>query len=184
MNHQTQLMQLLHDYSPADQTEADHYQNILAFVAQTPACTSRQTLSGHVTASAWIMSPQGDAALLTHHRKLNRWLQPGGHIDPDDATIQAAALREAVEESGIADVRLLEDKLFDIDVHLIPARGTEPEHFHYDVRFLLLAPHRAFVVSEESNELAWIEPDKINERVTDESMLRMVRKHMNLPRLE
>ncbi len=176
MTHQTQLLALLKAHQPIDQTETTHHQHIQTFVTQTSACTSRQTLSGHVTASAWILSPDANAALLTHHRKLNRWLQPGGHIDPNDTTIQDAALREAREESGISDLRLLDETLFDVDVHTIPTRKSEPEHFHYDVRFVFQAPTHDFVVSEESNNLAWIALDKISELVDDESVLRMVRK--------
>ena len=176
MNHQQQLLTLLNPYQPIDQTEANHHQRIQSFVTQTPACTSRQTLSGHVTASAWILSPDANAALLTHHRKLNRWLQPGGHIDPDDTTIQAAALREAREESSIPNLRLLDENLFDLDVHIIPARKTEPEHFHYDVRFVFQSSTHDFIVSEESNKLAWVELDEISELVNDQSVLRMVQK--------
>lgn len=176
MSHQQQLLTLLDPYQPIDPTEATHHQHIQNFVIQTAACTSRQTLSGHVTASAWILSPDARAALLTHHRKLKRWLQPGGHIDPDDTTIQAAALREATEESGIPDLHLLDEDLFDVDVHIIPARKTEPEHLHYDVRFLFQSPTRDFVVSEESNNLAWIALDEMGELVNDASVLRMVRK--------
>ena len=176
MTHQAQLLTLLQTHHPIDQTEATHHQQIQTFVTQTPACTSRQTLSGHITASAWILSPNNNSALLTHHRKLKRRLQPGGHIDPDDTTIQAAALREAKEESGIPNLRLLDEGLFDVDVHIIPARKTEPEHFHYDVRFVFQSPSHDFVVSEESNNLAWIALDKISELVNDESILRMVKK--------
>ena len=179
--HQQQLLALLAPYQPIDQTEAAHHHQIQSFVTQTPACTSRQTLSGHVTASAWILSPDTNAALLTHHRKLNRWLQPGGHIDPDDTTIQAAALREAREESGRPNLRLQAEGPFDVDVHIIPARKTEPEHFHYDVRFVFQSPTHDFVVSEESNNLAWITLNEISELVSNESVLRMVRKSKHYP---
>ena len=96
----------------------------------------------------------GDRVLLAHHRKLGRWLQPGGHSDGDPDTL-AVALREAREESGL-DVRALDDAIFDIDVHRIPARGREPAHLHFDVRFLVQAEHDRFRVSDESHALAWV----------------------------
>jgi 8-oxo-dGTP pyrophosphatase MutT (NUDIX family) len=72
-----------------------------------------------------------------HHRKLGRWLQPGGHTEETDASVYDAALREVREETGIADVQApLGRRIFDVDVHPIPARGSDPEHEHFDVRYL------------------------------------------------
>ncbi len=108
----------------------------------------------HFTASAWLLSPQADEVLLTHHKKLNAWLQLGGHCD-GSADVLAAAIREAEEESGISGIEVLSKEILDIDKHLIPSRKDEPEHFHYDIRYLLKAPTRAFVMSDESNNLKW-----------------------------
>ena len=94
----------------------------------------------------------GDRVLLAHHRELERWLQPSGHSDGDPDTL-AVAMREAREESGL-DVRALDNAIFDIDVHRIPARGREPAHFHFDVRFLVQAKHDRFRVSDEWHALA------------------------------
>jgi 8-oxo-dGTP pyrophosphatase MutT (NUDIX family) len=170
---QTQLIRLLERHEPHDATERDHLSRTLEFVRRTPPCTSRRTQEGHVTASAWLLSPDRRAALLTHHRKLGRWFQPGGHIE-DDATIQDAALREAREESGIIDLALVSEAIFDVDVHLIPARKGEPDHWHFDVRFLVQAGTREFAVGAESIDLAWRELDALVD--VDESILRMVRK--------
>lgn len=172
---QHQLIELLMSHIPADDTEATHQQRTLEFVANTAFCASRETLAGHVTASAWILSPERTATLLTHHKKLNRWLQLGGHVE-DDQSIQDAATREAFEESGIDDLYLLDRKLFDIDVHLIPARKEEPEHYHYDFRFIFQAKTKALSVSEESHSLAWIAMADIVNEVTDESIIRMAKK--------
>ena len=172
---QAGLIELLRAHVPHDAVERAHRDHALDFVSRTPACTSRLTLEGHVTASAWVLSPDLGAALLTHHRKLGRWLQPGGHME-DDASVQAAALREAREESGIADLVLLSEGLFDVDVHLIPARKGEPDHFHFDFRFLLQARSAAFAVGEESIDLAWVGLDAIAGADAEESILRMVRK--------
>jgi 8-oxo-dGTP pyrophosphatase MutT (NUDIX family) len=169
---QRHLIELLQNHGPADETEEEHRENTLGFVRRTPGCASRETLEGHVTASAWILSPDLKSALLTHHKKLGRWLQLGGHVE-EDSSIQAAALREAREESGIVKMDLLDEALFDIDVHLIPERKSTPAHYHYDFRFLILAGDRDFVVSPESNNLAWLDLTEIPESLADDSIVRM-----------
>lgn len=130
---------------------------------------------GHFTGSAWLVDAMGRQALLTHHRKLQRWLQPGGHAD-GEADIAAVAAREAEEESGIAGLAL-DPQLFDIDRHRIPARGAEPEHWHYDLRFVLRAPPGAsFFVGPESIDLAWVAIERIaGEPDFDPSLARMAR---------
>jgi len=114
----------------------------------------RETLEGHFTASAWLVSADGERALLMLHRKLGRWLQPGGHAD-GDADLPGVALREAEEETGLRGLDVLPE-IFDVDRHIIPARGHEPEHWHYDVRYAVVARGgEAFIENEESLELAW-----------------------------
>ena len=147
-----------------------------AFVEAQPDCFQRSLVEGHITGSAWILNHDATAALLTHHKKLNLWLQPGGHAD-GDPDVPQVALREAIEESGIADVVLVSNEIFDIDVHEIPARKNEPAHLHYDVRYLVQAPKGAKeVVSDESHALAWVPRAKIQAYQTDESVMRMARK--------
>jgi 8-oxo-dGTP pyrophosphatase MutT (NUDIX family) len=169
------LIELVTSHSPFDDMEREHTISTLEFLHKNKNCTSTDNLNGHITASAWVLSPHRTETLLTHHRKLNRWLQLGGHID-DDATIQEAAFREAVEESGIDSVHLIEDSIFDIDVHLIPARNEVADHYHYDIRFLFQAERTDFVISHESNELAWVKLTDIGNLISDESVLRMCRK--------
>ena len=114
----------------------------------------RETLAGHFTGSAWLVSADGERVLLMHHRKLQRWLQLGGHAD-GEADLSSVALREAEEESGLVDLEVLPD-IFDVDLHRIPARRDEPEHWHYDVRYVVIARgSEAFTVNEESLALAW-----------------------------
>ena len=169
------LIELVTNHTPFDDTEREHTMSTLEFLHKNKNCTSTGNLKGHITASAWVLSPHRTETLLTHHRKLNRWLQLGGHIE-DDATIQGAALREAVEESGIGNIHLIEGSIFDIDVHLIPARKEVAEHYHYDIRFLFQTERKDFVISHESNELAWVKLTDIGNFVGDESVLRLCRK--------
>lgn len=110
---------------------------------------------GHVTASSWIISPCGAKVLLCYHRKLQRWLQLGGHVD-GEADVAAAALREAQEESGILEFDFVTNKVFDLDVHHIPARADEPPHLHFDIRFLLQARSDEIVCTPESLALQWV----------------------------
>ncbi len=156
--------------------EAEMTAATLAFVEAEPRCAERSLAVGHLTGSAWIVDPSRTRTLLTHHRKLNMWLQLGGHAD-GDLDIAAVAMREALEESGLTRLKLVSTRLFDVDRHRIPARKTEPEHWHYDLRFVVEAdPEEPFVVSEESHDLAWIEIARMADYNREESMLRMARK--------
>ncbi len=146
------------------------------FVRNEPRCAERSLASGHLTGSAWIVDPSRRRTLLTHHRKLNMWIQLGGHAD-GDLDLAAVALREAHEESGLKNLRLVSTELFDVDRHRIPARKNEPDHWHYDLRFMIEAnPEETFLVSEESHDLAWIEIARMSEFSNEESMLRLARK--------
>lgn len=169
------LIDLVVEHTPFDYAEYSHTTRTHKFLLQNQDCITRSNLAGHVTASAWILCPSKKQTLLTHHRKLNRWLQPGGHIE-DDQTVQEAALREAREESGIQSLSLSKTSIFDIDVHKIPAHKNVPEHYHYDLRFLITAKHKTLVISEESNDLKWIDLISIANLVDDTSILRMVQK--------
>ena len=141
-----------------------------------PDCLLRTCMPGHLTGSAWILSPDRRLTLLTLHRKLGKWLQLGGHAD-GDGDLLSVALREAREESGLAGVRAAADSVFDVDRHWIPAHGGEPGHWHHDLRFLLEAdPSEPLTVSSESRQLAWVEVGAVAALNPEESMMRMVRK--------
>ncbi|MEO6228367.1 MAG: NUDIX hydrolase [Thermomonas sp.] len=114
----------------------------------------RERLAGHFTASAWVVSADGMRTLLTHHRKLGLWLQLGGHAEGErDLTV--AALKEAEEESGLTGLTI-DPGIFDLDRHCIPEHKGVPEHWHYDVRYVVRAGlNEAYVVSDESHDLAW-----------------------------
>lgn len=151
-------------------------EEFVRFAEAHPDCLLRSCVPGHFTGSAWVVDASRRRALLTHHRKLDKWLQLGGHAD-GEADLLAVALREAQEESGLKVVRAVRTEIFDIDRHLIPARKAEPEHWHYDVRFLIEAdPAEPLVVTSESKDLAWVELAEVARLNPEESMVRMVGK--------
>jgi 8-oxo-dGTP pyrophosphatase MutT (NUDIX family) len=131
---------------------------------------------GHFTASAFVLAPDGDQLLLVLHSKLQRWLQPGGHIDHDDGDLPAAACREVAEEVGLTDLTLLHDGIFDVDIHTIKAMRGEPGHQHFDVRFLFRAGSRDVVPASDADDARWFDLDRITEAFSDESVMRAVRK--------
>lgn len=139
---------------------------------------ARARLAGHFTASSWLVDRTGTRVLLTHHRKLHRWLQLGGHAD-GDRDLARVALREAEEESGL-DGLVVEPVPFDLDRHWIPERGEVPGHWHYDVRYVVHAGmNESYVVSDESHALEWRGISAIAADPTaDESLRRMARKWM------
>ncbi|KAF1700637.1 NUDIX hydrolase [Pseudoxanthomonas suwonensis] len=134
----------------------------------------RDRLEGHFTGSAWVVSADGRRTLLTHHRKLDRWLQPGGHADGERDLAQVA-LKEAQEETGLPGLRLEDGRIFDLDRHWIPERGGVPGHWHHDVRYVVRAgADERFVVSEESHALAWRDIEELlDDPGCDGSMRRM-----------
>jgi 8-oxo-dGTP pyrophosphatase MutT (NUDIX family) len=163
---------LLASWKPPTREQADVRDRILAFLEEHPRDAHLRTcVPGHLTASAIVLDARGGRVLLTHHRKLGRWLQLGGHCD-GDADLAAVALREATEESGIEGLAI-DPVPIDVDIHAIPARKREPEHLHLDTRFLVLAPEGAEACpSSESLELRWVSRAEIDGLHADESLLR------------
>jgi 8-oxo-dGTP pyrophosphatase MutT (NUDIX family) len=174
--HRTSLLQALDHYRAQYADEGELIERFTNFVKTYPDCFERSLDVGHVTGSAWLVNEPGTHVLLTHHRKLNMWIQLGGHAD-GDADVQRVALTEAREESGLARIEPIGDTIFDVDIHAIPARGADPAHFHYDVRFAFRAlGSDAFTVSDESHALAWCAIEQIPELTPEVSMHRMARK--------
>ena len=165
------------EYGRRQPDESELVDGFLALLADPQDPFVRERLAGHFTGSAWVVSADGRRTLLTHHRKLDRWLQPGGHAD-GDSDLARVALREAEEETGVPGLRLEDGTIFDIDRHWIPERGEVPGHWHYDVRYVVRAGvDEVFVVSEESHDLAWREVDELlRDGAGDDSMRRLAAK--------
>ena len=180
--HRDAVLKLLraHAARTLDAHEAAMTAEIIRFAETHADCLRRSCVPGHLTGSAWIVSPDRTRTLLTHHHKLDKWLQLGGHAD-GDGDLLAVALREAREESGLTRLRVANSVIFDCDRHVIPARKNEPEHFHHDLRFMIEAdPGEPLVISNESKDLAWVDVAHVTALNPEESMARMVRK--TLPR--
>jgi 8-oxo-dGTP pyrophosphatase MutT (NUDIX family) len=170
------ILERLARYASENSSDREQARRISAFISSNPKCFERSLAEGHVTGSAWLVDSTGQNVLLTHHKKLNKWLQLGGHTD-GESDVLAVALREAREESGIGDLQPVFAEIFDVDVHQIPARDSEPQHFHYDIRFALRTDGKEPPVkSDESNDLAWVPINRLNEFTSEESLLRMARK--------
>jgi len=178
--HRSALLAELAAHKPSDASEADALARMIRFVTTHRDCFERSLSIGHMTAAAWLLDPTGERVLLTHHKKLDRWLQLGGHAD-GCCDLREVALREAREESGIDRIELVSEAIFDVDVHQIPARGGDPEHDHYDVRYLLrVTGDDSFRVSDESHALAWFTRDALAEVTLDGSLGRMCAKWRRL----
>ena len=172
-----QLLEALEAYKTSFVEEKGFISRFKSLLNNFDNCYNRSLLSGHITASAWIIDESGSFALLVHHKKLNRWLQPGGHADGDE-NIVAAAMKEAREETGLKSLSLINESIFDLDIHLIPNYKNVKAHFHYDIRYIFTASKiESYVISDESNNLAWIELDEIQKvSSNNNSMRRMVLK--------
>lgn len=172
----------------------DHQLSIIQkfnqFIESNPNCFSRNNINGHITGSAFVVDENFSKVLFTYHAKLERWLQLGGHAD-GEFIVQKVALKEAYEESGIENFNFVDilnfphlisiDDYnsiipFDLDIHLIPERKTEPAHYHYDVRFILVTKQKNFKISHESLDLKWIYLNDVSKYSSEESTLRQVYK--------
>lgn len=154
------LLQQLENYFSSYKEENVFKNQFIEFL-QHPDAFQRTHLPGHITGSAWIVDESKSRALLIHHAKLNRWLQPGGHADGDENVLRVA-LREAEEETGVKEYSILLEGIFDLDIHPIPNRKDFPEHLHYDIRYLVQADSTdELILSDESFNVAWIHFDEL-----------------------
>lgn len=171
------LIKQLSQYPSFNEEEEDYRRRMLGLLQAEKDCFHRHFPHGHFTGSAFIINIDCRKVLLLHHRKLDKWLQPGGHADGDE-NIARVAEREAWEETGLQNIRLLQPAIFDLDIHTIPARKNEPEHLHYDIRFLFIADSsEPLLLNNESKALAWLPLDEVPDRCNhNQSIGRMLDK--------
>ena len=150
-------------------------------LSQGQAAWGRSCLPAHLTASAVVVNHDGSKVLLTLHKKLQKWLQLGGHCEAGE-TPRQAALREAREESGLAAFDFVCEHPIDLDIHDIPPRGTEPGHQHYDIRYVLRCRGDCskIVVSSESQALQWFDFATVWEVSEEPSLRRVLLKSQSL----
>ncbi|HEY2404712.1 MAG TPA: NUDIX hydrolase [Polyangiaceae bacterium] len=163
----------LRGHRAADLREQGFLERMLMLSESAGAWERSHFVPGHFTASAFVLDPEREAVLLIHHKKLGIWVQPGGHIEPSDDTLLAAARRELTEEVGLSEVALLNGGgIVDVDIHVIPARKLEPAHEHFDVRFAFGASSHAFAASAEVADARWVRLDELASIGGDASVLR------------
>jgi len=175
-----EIKQLLSRYEPYDEHNAEQFEKLIEFVDSQDQLFGKKNPLGHITASAWIVDQDYKYVLLTHHVKLNRWLQLGGHTEEDETIIESA-IREAFEESGLGSIDMVTREIFDLDVHEIPVYGTTERHFHYDLRFLMVASRsESLSISNESHDLRWFELEEVIRYTDEHSIIRMIDKTRHL----
>jgi 8-oxo-dGTP pyrophosphatase MutT (NUDIX family) len=163
MENRQELLIAIQLYLQKFSKEKETVQQVLNFIAKFDGndLYNRINYVGHITASAFIYHPASASMLMIQHKALNRWLQPGGHIERNDANIYHAALREAIEETGIEEVHLQgTTSIFDINSHGIPANAkkAEPAHVHHDIRYLFTCENAAPLqtIEAEVADCKWI----------------------------
>ncbi|HEX6101170.1 MAG TPA: NUDIX domain-containing protein [Thermoanaerobaculia bacterium] len=181
MTRHERLRAELERYETSDPSEERHRAAMVALLAAPDAFSRAHFAPGHFTASCYVIDGRG-RLLLHHHRRLDRWLQMGGHVEEDESP-ERTALREGAEESGLRDLTLLGEGIFDLDIHGIPAARrldglTEPDHDHYDVRYLArtATPDAIAIDRAESNDLAWVTLDQAAELMPGSESRRVLRK--------
>jgi hypothetical protein len=157
-------------FKATSERDRENSRIVSGLITQWPDIFERSRYAGHITASAIILNKARNKMLLTHHRKLDWWLQLGGHCDGIKDPLHVAKM-EGYEESGLKRLEIVSDVILDIDIHTIPNRGIEPEHTHYDFRYVFTADeHEELTVSEESCDLKWVALDKLFQTTQNHSM--------------
>jgi 8-oxo-dGTP pyrophosphatase MutT (NUDIX family) len=178
------LLDQLARHLPADAAEAEDLARIRRFVEERVEPFDRGILEGHLTGSALVVAASGDKVLLLHHRKLDRWLQPGGHASPGESEGEQVALREAREETGLDGLGLhpTAPRPLDVDVHDIPERRGEPAHEHLDLRYLVIAPDGAEPDRDhvETNDCRWFGWEELDALDLDAGLRRALAKARRL----
>jgi 8-oxo-dGTP pyrophosphatase MutT (NUDIX family) len=164
-------------HRPSTDRESEFVARMLELLGAGETAFSRDHYRpGHFTASAFVLSPSRRELLLILHAKLGLWLQPGGHVEPDDRSLHHAAIREVREEVGLVDLEPLGSSLLDVDIHDIPASATAPSHLHFDVRFLFATATAELRPADDARAARWVDLNDPTEWRSDESVMRAVRR--------
>lgn len=151
----------IESYTPVDPVSAHYKQQFLNLIAAHPDTFANRYnyelgVHGHLTAQAYVFNPTLRAIGLMHHKKLGLWVGFGGHVEQGDTDLMATALREAREESGLKNLTLHSPVPIDLDIHGFPAKGDQPDHLHYDARFLFTTDETEFAPNNESTAIEWV----------------------------
>ncbi len=182
--HRQELLSLLQQHRTRFMDEAAYIRRAIMFVEEHEDIFYRELWPAHVTGSAWVVSPDRESVLMLHHRKLDQWFQPGGHADGDNDVLRVA-LRETSEETGLdpAHIRLIDEAVFDVDIHTIRASHEAPTHEHIDIRFLVeIDDSLPLPGSVEAHEVLWVDFHDISRFNNNRSTYRMVEKTRELRR--
>ena len=182
--HRQELLQHLKYHRTHFNDEAAYLARAIRFVEHHEDCFERHHWHGHVTGSAWVVNPSRDHVLMLHHRKHDQWFQPGGHAD-GDGDILRVALRETSEETGLApsEIHLVDDNVFDVDIHAIPSVAGDPPHSHFDVRFLVeIDDQLPLPGNDESHQVGWVALNEVPRFNNSRSTYRMVEKTRRMRR--
>ena len=169
------MLQEFQSYQPYNELEADHQRKLIHLVQTNADPLDADCFEpGHGTGSVWIFDPVKRQVAMVFHKKMKRWLQPGGHADAGEQNLKVAALREAQEEVGL-QFNAEQAIVFDIDVHVIPV-GRYPEHLHFDVRYLCLCEVQPLTPESESTPAQWFHVDELATWPLDSGLDRMLQK--------
>ncbi|PIY11446.1 MAG: NUDIX hydrolase [Flexibacter sp. CG_4_10_14_3_um_filter_32_15] len=184
------ILDLLNNYQTSFDEEIEFQKRMIDFLTQHDDFALRSNLTGQLTGSAWVINKEHTKALLIHHKKLNKWLQIGGHIEDSDQTIEETVFREVKEESGLKTLKLLSSNsnlIYDIDIHTIPQKKEVAEHLHFDIRLIIEADENETLIpqNEEILDIKWYDLHQVQNLAEstisiDQSMKRMVDKMKNL----
>lgn len=175
------LLHLINNYAPSEEEKVfvKPFQDLI--LSGGRYLYRDHLVPGHITGSALLLSNDRTRVLMNHHKSLNKWLCFGGHAD-GEADILEVARREVVEESGIEDIEVISTTVFDLDIHPIPSnhRKGEPDHLHYDIRYVFVARDEAFKISDESLNLKWCGIDEASGLSSSSGMKRLLMKARHL----
>jgi 8-oxo-dGTP pyrophosphatase MutT (NUDIX family) len=180
--HRKQLLDLLKQHKTQFMDEAAFVSRAIYFIEEHEDCFDRELWPIHVTGSTWVVNSRRDRVLLLHHRKLDQWFQPGGHAD-GDADILRVALKETAEETGLEEryIKLVNEAVFDVDIHRIDANYQDPQHEHIDIRFLIEIDDAVLVPgNDESHQVLWVNLYQVTRYNNNRSTYRMLQKTRQL----